>query len=420
MISMEVCMDIFQLKKAGHSIRFIARKLKLHRKTVAKYLESNSFPEYRRKEKKPSILEPYHQVIRDFLEEDDYQATWILDRLRRMGYTGSYDTLKLFVRTVKERNNRVAYTRFETEPGFQAQVDWGDFKITDDLGKTSTVYAFVMVLGYSRAMYVEFVERCTLETFMDCHIRAFKALRGVPAEVLYDHMKNVVIGRENGKPSFNREFLFFSRHYGFTPRLCPPYSPWVKGKVERPIDYVRERFWRGYAFTSLSEANQDVHTWIAETANQRIHGTHHQQVQARWEEDIRYLGALPPSDYDTSLKFFRKVYKDCLLSFGGNRYYVPSHVVGKKVTLKVKGNQIRIYLDHEMLAFYTVPDTKGTMVGVPFVKPRSEEAGRTFFPPRGKGKATRGITTNSLFPEVARRSLDEYERFAQGGVSWNS
>ena len=186
MISTEVCMDIFQLKRAGHSIRFIARKLKLHRKTVRKYLESNSLPEYKRKEKKPSILEPYHQAIRDFLEEDNYQATWILDRLRRMGYSGSYDTLKLFVRTVKEHNNRIAYTRFETEPGHQAQVDWGDFKMTDARGKTSTVYAFVMVLGFSRAMYVEFVERCTLETFMDCHIRAFKALRGVPAEVLYD------------------------------------------------------------------------------------------------------------------------------------------------------------------------------------------------------------------------------------------
>jgi hypothetical protein len=88
--------------------------------------------------------------------------------------------------------------------------------------------------------------------------------------------------------------------------------------------------------------------------------------------------------------------------------------------LKVKGNQLRIYLDHEMLAFYTVPDAKGVMVGVPFVKPRSAEAGRTLFPPRGKGKATRGITTKTLFPEVATRSLDEYERFAQGGVPWNS
>lgn len=100
-----------------------------------------------------------------------------------MGYAGSYETLKVFVRSIKEQKCRIAYTRFETEPGLQAQVDWGDFKVVDTSGKTITVYAFVMLLGYSRAMYVEFVEGCTLETFMDCHIRAFSHLGGVPAEV---------------------------------------------------------------------------------------------------------------------------------------------------------------------------------------------------------------------------------------------
>jgi transposase len=171
--------------------------LGIHRETVKKHLESDSFPAYTRKTAKPSILKPYHQVIRDFLDEDDYQATWIFNRLKRMGYTGSYDTLKIFVRSIKEQKCRIAYTRFETEPGLQAQVDWGDFKIVDSSGATTTVYAFVMVLGFSRAMYVEFVERCTMGTFMDCHLQAFRYLRGVPAKILYDNMKHVVVGREN-------------------------------------------------------------------------------------------------------------------------------------------------------------------------------------------------------------------------------
>jgi transposase len=117
MISTEVYVNIIALKRQGHSIRWIARKLGIHRKTVKKHLESNSFPAYTRKTVKPSILEPYHQVIRDFLNEDDYQATWIFDRLKRMGYAGSYDTLKIFVRSIKEQKYRIAYTRFETEPG---------------------------------------------------------------------------------------------------------------------------------------------------------------------------------------------------------------------------------------------------------------------------------------------------------------
>lgn len=418
MITTEVYMDIRAFKRQGHSIRWIARKLGIHRKTVKKHLESSSFPAYTRKTVKPSILDPYHQIIRDFLDEDDYQATWIFDRLKRMGYSGCYDTVKVFVRSIKERKCRIAYTRFETEPGLQAQVDWGDFKITDNSGKTTTIYAFIMVLGFSRAMYVEFAERCTLEVFMDCHLRAFRQLRGVPAEILYDNMKHVVIGRENGKPTFNVEFLHFSKHYGFTPRLCPPYSPWVKGKVERPMDYLRESFWRGYAYRTLSQANADVAIWLAETALLRIHGTYRQQVKLRWEQEIPHLGPLPATDYDTSLKFFRKVYKDCLLSFGGNRYHVASHVVGKKVLLKVKNDVIRICHDADLLRTYTIPEGKGLALGIPSRSSRTPQETPRYG--RSKGKATRGLVTRTLYPEVYRRPLDEYDRYAAGGVSWNN
>ena len=99
------------------------------------------------------------------------------------------------------------YIRFETEPGLQAQVDWGDFQIQGSDGKTTTIYAFVMVLGYSRALYIEFVERCTLDVFMDCHINAFRYFKGIPAEILYDNMKNVVIGRKSGPGSSGDSIL---------------------------------------------------------------------------------------------------------------------------------------------------------------------------------------------------------------------
>jgi hypothetical protein len=267
-------------------------------------------------------------------------------------------------------------------------------------------------------MYVEFVERCTLETFMDCHLRAFRQLRGVPAEILYDNMKNVVIGRENGKPVFNVEFLHFSKHYGFTPRLCPPYSPWVKGKVERPMDYLRESFWRGYAYRSLAQANADVVTWLAETAHQRIHGTHRQKVQLRWEEEIPHLAPLPASDYDTSLKFFRKVYKDCLISFGGNRYFVAVHVVGRKVLLKVKNGALRIYHDADLLAAYLIPETKGRTIGIPPRPHRTPQQLPRYG--RDKGKATRGLVTDTLYPEVHQRPLAEYDRYAAGGALWSN
>ena len=339
-----------------------------------------------------------------------------------MGYAGSYDTVKIYVRTIKEQKTRLAYARFETEPGLQAQVDWGDFQVQEPNGKTLTLYAFVMLLGYSRAMYVELVERCTLETFLDGHIHAFHFLQGVPAEILYDNMKNVVLGRENGKTVFNVEFLHFAHHYGFQPKACPPYSPWVKGKVERPMDYIRERFWRGYSFSSLSQANRDMIVWLEETANPRIHGTHRQLILGRWKEEIPCLGKLPLMDYDTSLKVFRKVYKDCQLSYNGNRYVVPYHVVGKKVMLKIKGTLIRIYHDQELLASYHEPETKNHLLSDPQfyaqLKAAKEQGEQKYA--HHKGKATRGLLNNSLYLEVALRPLAEYEHYALGGGVWNN
>jgi len=420
MITWEVFMEIKIMAHRGISKRCIAKMLGIHRDTVTRYLESDQLPNYNKQNRGTSILAPYLQNINDYLEENNYQATWIYDRLRALDYQGSYETVKNYVRGVKEQKIRLAYTRFETEPGLQAQCDWGDFQIEEVGGKTSTIYVFVLLLGYSRAMYVEFVRRCTLEAFMDGHIHAFHYLRGIPMEILYDNMKNVVIERSAGKTVFNMEFSHLAHHYCFHPRVAPPYSPWVKGKVERPMDYIRERFWRGYTFTSLERANADVITWLNETANTRIHGTHRQSVQERWQQEINHLGKLPPADYDTSLKVFRKVYKDCLLSYEGNRYQVPHRAVGKKVMLKIKHNLIRIYHDQDLLITYQQPEGKGQIIGDPRIyealKNDKEQLSRKYG--HGKGKATRGLTTGSLY--VFHRPLSEYDKYSQGGAVWNN
>lgn len=420
MITREVFMDIKTMNRNGFSIRKIARTTGLHRKTVKRHLESSSLPEYHKEKGKKSILDPYRQLIDAYLEEDDYQASWIFDKLTRMGYGGGYTTVKDAVKVIKGEKRRIAYIRFETEPAFQAQVDWGDFQISEPDGTTRTVFAFIMVLGYSRAMYIEFVDKRTLEAFMDCHINAFGYLGGVPQEILYDNMKHIVVRREKGTPVFNIEFFRFATHYEFHPRLCPPYAPWVKGKVERPIHYLRERFWRGYPCSSLNRANEDVLTWCG-TANRRIHGTYWRPVDERWEQEKPLLTHLPPAPYDTSLKIFRPVYKECQVSYNGNRYLVPHHVVGKKVMLKVKGKVIRIYHDHDLLATHEEPEEKHTVIGDPAIYralSRDKEQIRRKYG-RQKGKATRGLVTSTLFPEVAIRSLAEYEQLA-GGASWNN
>jgi len=422
MISKEVYMELHAMRREGQSLRAIARATGRHRNTVRKHLAEKELPRYHKGPRRESILVPYVQAIEDLLEEDDYRATKIFGLLKNQGYTGGYDTVKRHVRTIKTRKIRLAYARFETEPGRQAQFDWADFQVEEPAGRPTTIYAFLLVLGFSRADHVELMERTTLETFMDGHIRAFHALGGVPAEILYDNLKLVVIGRdEAGKPIWNPEFLHFANHYGFQPRLCPPYGPWTKGKVERPIDYFRESFWRGYRFTSIGKANEDAQVWLAK-ANQRVHGTTHQRVDERLRQERPHLGLLPASDYDTSLKVFRKVYRDCQISFNANRYVVPHRVVGLRVMLKVKNGLIRIYHDQDLLATYEEPRTKNNVLAHPQfyeeLRHDKEQLRRKYG--RAKGKATRGLSRGSLWIDVHHRPLAEYEELSGGGVTWKS
>jgi len=416
MISWERFMDIMTLHRQGFSLREISDKLGMHRKTVMKYVTDGQPPKYKKVKKKESILAPYLQLIHEWLTQDNYRATWIYHQIKNLGYPGGYDTVKNHVHSVKEKNQRKAFIRFETVPGLQGQMDWADFKVADAAGDI-ILYLFIFVLGFSRAMYAELVSCCTLQSFLDVHIRAFHYLGGIPLEILYDNMKNVVTGRNSNKAIFNVEFDHFARHYGFTPVVCPPYSPWVKGKVERPVDYIREGFWRGYRFIGIEQANRDLLDWLSQTANRRIHGTHHQAVDLRWQQELTNLTACPATDYDTSIKLYRKVYKDCMISYNASHYQVPPDVVGKKVLLKIKDNVIRFFDDDRLLATYPVSTQKGRWITDPLFMEQIRRQSRHPYQ-RGKGKATRGLVKGSLFPQVLYRPLSVYDQFAQGGGLW--
>jgi hypothetical protein len=298
-------------------------------------------------------------------------------------------------------------------PGQQAQVDFGDFQITEADGTTKTVYVFVMALGFSRHMYVEFINRCTLINFLACHQHAFGFFQGVPAEILYDNMKNVVIERSGSTIEWNKAFEAFALHYGFKPLAAPPYAPWVKGKVERPIQYIRERFWRGYAYQDLLQTNHDIRLWLNSVAFNRIHGTTRQKVCERFHHESSALGPLPRQPYDISLKFYRKVHKDCQLCFGGNRYVVPHELAGKKVLLRVRDDLLRIFDDDKLVTIYRIPHDKGQTIAHPqfyrrLQKDRSQLQ-KKYHKPCAQARATRGLLRVDLNVDVMKRSLAVYE-----------
>jgi transposase len=356
-------LDILLLSRKGMSQRTIAKKLGLSRNTVKKYLENPEFPESRgRTRKRKSLLDPYGDTIKTWLEEDlDYTAAWIYDRLTAMGFPGSYEIVKRKVGEIKAERQKIAYMRFETEPGYQGQVDFGEFQVERADGSIKKLYLFSMILGYSRRIYGELTEKCDLPTFLDCHIQAFEYFDGVPEEILYDRMRNVFIGKVAGRSKFNGTLMGFALHYGFKPEVAPAYAAWVKGKVERPYRFIREGFWRGYGFVCLETANRDLQKWL-EKKEKRVHGTTHEVVLLRFAREKPSLKGLPPRAFDSSYRVYRKVHKDCTVSFESNSYVVPHTLVGKKIILRVKDKTMRIFSDDSLIVTYEIPEGKGHLV----------------------------------------------------------
>ena len=424
MITRETTVDInFFHRQQGLSYREIARKTGHDPRTIKRYAESPELiGQPRKSAPRSSKLDEYVPLIESWLEDDpDYKGSWILDQLRKHGYDGGRTIVSDLVQKIKEENRRIAYIRFETDPGKQAQVDFGDFKVVNPDGSERTLYKFSMVLGYSRGIYSEFLDRCDMASFLDAHQRALHYLGGVPLEILYDRMKNVYIRKLFGKPQFTQGLMTLANHYGFKPIVAPAYSPWVKGKVERPMDFIREGFWRGYCFTDRETANRDLLSWLEEKA-ERIHGTTREKVSERHEREKAFLMPLPPTFCDVSLRLFRKVHKDCTISVDGSRYEVPHKLVGKKIIVRMKDKILRIFDGDTLMATLVESGRKGKLVQLPGLREairadKEMNARKYAHPKKGKAKATISPVLGKYQVHVERTPLSIYRRIG-GDVAY--
>lgn len=281
MIQSEESKVIHILYKQGYGKKAIARKLGMSVNTVRKYLKTGEEPIYSKRAGKPLKLDPYKGYIAKRLKDVSphwVPATVIYREIKEFGYSGKYTQLKDHMFVLKQIKPE-AVIRFETDPGQQMQVDWAEFRRGKD-----RLSAFIATLGYSRASYVEFVTDEKLETLIQCHQNAFEYFGGIPLTILYDNMKTVIIERNGyapGQHRFQRGFWDFAKHAGFRPKVCQPYRPQTKGKVERFIHYLKHSFYfplvgqlkaAGMPLDKES-ANVFVLKWLTEIANQRVHAT---------------------------------------------------------------------------------------------------------------------------------------------------
>jgi len=270
----------------------IATQLGISRRTIHYWIKTGqldrdlSDPAPRRPTPRAQKIDRFKPLIQERLTTYPLlSSVRLLAECRATGYDGGVTQLRDYVAGIRPRPEPEPIIRFETEPGVQAQFDFAEVRLP--WGKR---WALVVVLGYSRLLYVEFTPRQTALTVMLGLERAFHAFGGVPQELLFDQMKAVVVEDHRGsggKLLENAEFLRFAAHWGFRIRACRPYRAQTKGKVERPIRYLRDNFLYGRTFLGDADLADQGARWLSDVANVRIHGTTKEQPLVRWARDER-------------------------------------------------------------------------------------------------------------------------------------
>lgn len=356
MVQVEERFMIQELFRNGVSISEIARRTGRDRKTVRGVINAPLMPVVKARPARARKLDPFVMYLEKRIEQGVLNAEKLYQEIRSRGYTGKARTVRQFVQPRRAPRQPVATVRFETEPGQQAQVDWASFGTIDHFGRQRRLYAFVMTLGWSRAMYIEFTVSMDATWWLRCHLHAFHYFGGVPREVLHDNLKTAVLERTaDGIVHWHPRYLDFARYYGFSPHACQPYRAQTKGKVESGVKYVRGNFWPGLFFDDLADLNRQGWGWLDNVANVRVHGTTGEIPFSRLrQEALQPLDGKP--DYDTSLVCYRRSTRDCLVSYEGNYYSVPASHARQRLLLKeTERGELGIYaLDGRELARHSV------------------------------------------------------------------
>jgi transposase len=354
MITAELRAEIRRLVlREGWKIETTARRFGVHHSVVRRALRDDGGEDARRKPA-ASVLEPYKEYIVERLaKHPNLTGTRLFAELKDRGYPGGIAVLRRYAAKIRPRRPRKAYLSIETEPGEQAQVDWGSFGRMRVGTAMRPLSAFAMVLRWSRVLYVDFALDQRSDTFMRMHERAFREFGGVPRKVVYDNLKTVVLHHVGTTVQFNPTFLAFAGHWLFEPVATPVRYPQAKGCVENTIRYVRQSFFYGRQFRDIEDLRTQAAAWCADVANVRVHATTRERPADRLLLERPRLHPLPERPFDTDRVEVVIVSKQARITLDSNTYSVPPGLVGKTVHVRADDTTVRVVHDGEVVASHT-------------------------------------------------------------------
>jgi transposase len=338
---------MLRLKGLGWGIKRIARELGCSHMTVRHYVAQGGWLPCRGRGRPRALA-----GVEDWLSERFRRHAGNADVVRQelLAEKGIKLSLRTIEREVAPLRRQLeaearATIRFETPPGKQLQIDFGERRVLIG-GDNIKVYLFVATLGYSRRVYVRAFRNERQESWFAGLEGAFRHFGGITEEVLFDNDRGLVVrhDRATREVEFNAKLHAFAHHWRFRPRACAPYRARTKGKDERGVGYVKKNAIAGRAFESWSAFEAHLERWTREIADQRVHGTTGEVPIERFlraeVQALRSIAGIPP--FAISRELVRKVHADCAIEVDGNAYSVPWRLIGETVRVTIAGEGLRV------------------------------------------------------------------------------
>lgn len=376
----------------------IARQLNVHHTTVKRVLSETGVSKHNILVQE-SMIDPYLSFITETLQRfPDLTSSRLYNMVKERGYPGSRDHFRHLISFYRPRKMAEAYMRLRTLPGEQAQVDWGHFGYIT-IGKAKRpLMAFVMVLSYSRKIFLHFYLNQRTENFLRGHEAAFLSFGGVPKILLYDNLKSAVLERMGDAIRFNPQLLDFAAHYRFEPRPCAVYRGNEKGRVERAIRYIRDNFFAAREFKSLDDLNNQASTWCDTYAIDRpCPEDRDKTVRMVFQEEQPRLIALPDNPYHCDEIEEVRVPKTPYVRFDLNDYSVPPDQIKKILTVNATLHTVTILDGADVVAIHLRSFDKGAQLESQMHFDKLSEHKKKARLHRGQNRLTHAIDCASEF-----------------------